>query len=125
MLSNTLTIKWDGVDTVLVKVNQDNNSSEYRLRSSDSTNVYMYQAFIRHTSTKPDAKGVVLDRHNVEIRVTTSKIDGSAPANVRRIYAVLEGPATGVAQELIHLGDALGDLLKLDTFVTSLWNGES
>jgi hypothetical protein len=124
-LSNTLTINWNGGPIVLAKINQDAFTSQYRKKLSDANGVHVWEAFIRHTTTKPNSAGVIMERHNVEIRVTTNPADASLPQFVRRIYAVLENPSNADDVELGFLGDALGGLITDGGFITSLWAGES
>lgn len=124
-LSNTLTLSWNGSPIVLTKVNQDAFTSQYRKKLSDADAVHTWEAFIRHTTTKATTTTPVMERHNVEIRVTTNPKDGSQPTFVRRIYAVLENPVNAPETEMTYLGDALGGLITDDGFITSLWAGES
>jgi hypothetical protein len=124
MLSNTLVINWAGEARTLIKVNQDAFTSQYRLKLSDSGGVNQWDAFIRHTTTKP-SNGVTFDRHNVEIKLTYTPFDTSKPARYVRVYAVVEVPSSAPVNDVIDLGDALGDLLKDNSFATSIWSGES
>lgn len=65
MLGNTITLNTgtiaDPVPLVLSKINQDQYSSEYRLKESDREHVVL----IRHAKEKNKLKGKDVERHNV------------------------------------------------------------
>lgn len=67
MLGDTITITHNAVSKVLSKINQDNYSSEYLLRSATDE----FRIKVRHNN-ESSAKGEVpFERHNIELRVTT------------------------------------------------------
>lgn len=65
MLGNTITLNLgtiaDPVALVLSKINQDQYSSEYRLKESDREHVVL----VRHAKEKNKLKGKEVERHNV------------------------------------------------------------
>jgi len=61
MLANTLTVTIDSVAKVLVRVNQDQFSSQYQLKTALESLVLK----VRNTTEKQS--GFVYDRHNVEL----------------------------------------------------------
>lgn len=61
MLANTLTLTVNAVDKVLARVNQDNYSSEYRLRSPTESWI------LKIRNSTESSNGFKYDRHNVEI----------------------------------------------------------
>lgn len=65
MLGNTITLNLgtiaDPVALVLTKINQDQYSSEYRLKESDREHVVL----VRHAKEKNKLKGKEVERHNV------------------------------------------------------------
>lgn len=78
-----------GVKT-LVRVNQDQYSSEYYLREADTE----YRIRIRHTKVAVSSKNPLgLERHNVEFTETTFA-NGAVPEFTRKCYAVIEAPAS-------------------------------
>jgi len=83
MLANTLTLTINAIAKVLVRINQDNYSSEYFLKDTLDS----WRLKIRHT--KSSKGGVSLDRHNVElvhvVYATTTTVEIS-----RKVYLVFE-----------------------------------
>lgn len=65
MLANTLTVTINSVAKVLVRVNQDNFNSEYRL----STSTELLVLKIRNTTER--SLGYPMERHNVDLAWTT------------------------------------------------------
>lgn len=62
MFDNTITIARDGTNIVLVRMNQDQYSSEYKFR--DAT--HECRLFIRHNNERVNpTTGVQMERHNV------------------------------------------------------------
>jgi hypothetical protein len=120
MLGNTLTLPQAGGDKVLVKINQDQYSSEYLLRSSTDE----YRARIRHTKVGPTAqRNYTADRHNFEVVQTIFEAAG-VPQYERKFYFVIETKPGDVAT---NLADAVADLMILstDAFLVSLAGWES
>lgn len=73
----------------LVRINQDQYSSEYYFRET----LAEYRLRIRHSRTAPSAKNPLgLDRHNVEFTETIFAA-GDVPEFSRKSYVVLEAPA--------------------------------
>lgn len=76
----------------LVRINQDQYSSEYYLRESDVE----YRLRIRHQKVAPSAKYPLgLDRHNVELTETTFATS-TVPEFSRKCYGVMEAPASKI-----------------------------
>lgn len=120
MLGNTLTIPQAGGDKVLVKISEQNYSSEYLLRGS----LDEYRAKIRHTQVGPNATRLYqADRHNFEI---VHKVFAAAdvPEYERKFYFVIE---TKPGDTATALADAIADLMILSTnaFLVSLNGWES
>lgn len=67
MLGDTITITHNAVSKVLSKINQDNYSSEYLLRSATDE----FRIKVRHSVESPQPGKVPFDRHNIELSVTT------------------------------------------------------
>jgi hypothetical protein len=120
MLGNTLTLPQVGGDKVLLKINQDQYSSEYFLQGT----LDEYRARIRHTKVGPTAtRPYTANRHNFEVVQTIYEAAGVAQYE-RKFYFVLE---TKPGDIVINLPDAVADLMILSTnsFLTSLNNWES
>lgn len=95
MFGNTLTITVDAGSVVLVRVNQDNYSSEYRKRDSTGE----YRIFIRHTTTKATATAPAQDRHNVEFSYTLFATPTTLE-QTRKSYVVIQQDAGDVEDNL-------------------------
>lgn len=120
MLGNTLTLPQAGGDKVLVKVREQDYSSEYLLRTS----VDEYRAKIRHTKVAPSTqRPYEADRHNFEV-VQTVFADGTLPQFERKFYFVIE---TKPGDTATALADAVADLMIASTnaFLGSLNGWES
>lgn len=120
MLGNTLTLPQAGGDKVLVKISEQNYSSEYLLRAS----LDEYRARIRHTKVGPTAqRPYEADRHNFEVVHTVFQA-GDVPQYERKFYFVIE---TKPGDTATALADAIADLMILSTnaFLVSLNGWES
>jgi hypothetical protein len=120
MLGSTLTIPQVGGDKVLVKISEQNYSSEYLLRAT----LDEYRARIRHTEVGPTAaRPYKVDRHNFEI---VHKIfqAGDVPEYERKFYFVIE---TKPGDAATALADAVADLMiaSSNAFLVSLNGWES
>lgn len=86
MFSDTITVTINSVAKVLTKINQDGYSSEYLLRESTGS----FRLKIRNSQYTDKARGVKVDRHNVEL---VQIVYAVAPATIditRKYYSVLE-----------------------------------
>lgn len=120
MLGNTLTLPQVGGDKVLIKINQDQYSSEYLLRES----LGEYRAKIRHTKVGPTAaRPYEADRHNFEV-VHVVFAAGDVAQYERKFYFVMESKPGDTAT---NLADAVADLMILtsNAFLTALNGWES
>lgn len=121
MFSDPQTVTIGGAAKALVKVNQDNFSSEYLLMTSTDE----HRLRIRNTSYKDKVRGVMISRHNVELTVTIFAVAPATVSTVRKFYCVLENQqgdtladpaltAEGICNWLIASNRA--NLLKLMNF---------
>jgi hypothetical protein len=120
MLGNTLTLPQAGGDKVLIKILEQNYSSEYLLRSATDE----YRARIRHTKVGPTVqRPYEADRHNFEV-VQTVFATESVPQFERKFYFVIE---TKPGDTATVLADAVADLMILtsNAFLVSLDGWES
>jgi hypothetical protein len=120
MFGNTLTLPQAGGDKVLIKIKEQDYTSEYLLRSATDE----YRARIRHTKSAPSAqRPYEADRHNFEV-VQTVFAAGEVPQYERKFYFVLE---TKPGDTATALADAAADLMIASTnaFLVSLQGWES
>jgi hypothetical protein len=99
MFADPTTITVDGNARALVKINQDQYSSEYLLRSTTDE----YRLRIRNNSFLDRKRNVMIDRHNVEFTQTIYPVAPATLSCVRKAYMVLEN----------QQGDTLADPVKL------------
>lgn len=121
MFSDTVTITINSVAKVLVRVNQDGYSSEYRLKEATGE----YRLRLRNTSySDKNRGGITVNRHNAELVHTLYPVAPAVHNTVRKTYAVFEE----------DMGDTLVDNAKMVTGtlaflteanVTKLLNWES
>lgn len=119
MLGNTLVLPLSSGDVTLVKVNQDNYSSEYLFRNATS----QYRARIRHTVTAAKNGRPAYDRHNFEV-VQTIFASGEVAEYERKFYFVIEQLPSDTS---VVLGDGVADLsiATANAFLNSLIGWES
>lgn len=120
MLGNTLTLPQAGGDKVLVKISEQNYTSEYLLRSA----LDEYRARVRHTKVGPTpTRPLEYDRHNFEVIQKVFAV-GDVPEFERKFYFVIEHKPGDTAT---ILADAVADLMILtaNAFVVSLHGWES
>lgn len=119
MLGNTLVLPQVGGDITLIKINQDNYSSEYMFRNATD----QYVARIRHSRTKATALVPSKDRHNFEV-IRTTFATAVTPEDVVKFYFVMEQSASSTN---VNLADAVCDLsiLTSNAFLKSLIAWES
>lgn len=115
-LPNPVDINVNAVDKDMFKINQDNFGSTYRLLSS----VEKIDLKIRHQSEKPNAAGVVFDRHNVDLTRTVFSTGAGIPDIVTQCYVVFRHANNDLSVHLPYLVIAMADLLKESAFVTDL-----
>lgn len=115
MLGNTLVIG----SVTLVKINQDNYTSDYLFR--DST--HQLVAKVRHSKTKASAARPAYDRHNFEV-VETIFQAGDVAAYERKFYFVIEQLPNDTS---VANADAVADLMiaSTDAFLNALMGWES
>lgn len=81
--ANTLTIKVNGVDKILKRINQDGYATQYYLHEA----LEEFTVNIRHTRENPQKNGTVFDRHNVEYIHTVFATE-TTPSRIRVQYFV-------------------------------------
>lgn len=85
-ISSPITITVNAVDKVLVRVNQDNFGSVYRLKETDTE----YQLVIRHSYEGKVGPGQI-ERHNVDFTMTQFD-DTTGNPIVYQSYTIMRNP---------------------------------
>jgi len=98
MFADPAVVTINAVAKNLVRVNQDQYSSEYRLRSATEE----HRLFIRNSSYLDKKRGVMIDRHNFELTWTVFPVAPATLSTIRKTYAVVEN----------QVGDTLTDPMK-------------
>jgi len=90
----------------LVRIRQDNYSSEYRLTTSTDE----YRLNVRNDTRFDKKRGVSIDRHNVEVIQTVFPVAPATLSTVRKCYLVVENQKgdtltdpVNVAAGLLHI----------------------
>jgi hypothetical protein len=99
MFADPTTVTIDGNAKALVRINQDQYSSEYLLRSTTDE----FRLRIRNNSFLDRKRNVTMDRHNVELIQTIFPVAPATLSTVRKAYIVLEN----------QQGDTLTDPVKM------------
>jgi hypothetical protein len=121
MFTDTLTITINAVAKVMVRVNQDGYSSEYRLKEADGE----YRLRLRNTSYADKARaGKLVNRHNVELIHTVYPVSPAVYPTIRKTYTVFEDDS---GDTLATCAKEVVGLLAFQTEanVTKLQNWES
>jgi hypothetical protein len=123
MFADPATITINAVAKALVRINQDQYSSEYLLRSATDE----YRLRIRNTSYSDKKRGVVIDRHNVELIHTVFPVAPSTTSCVRKTYVVIENQQGDTLTDPTHVAAGLFAWLTASTNanITKLMNFES
>jgi hypothetical protein len=85
MFADPSVVTINAVAKNLVRINQDQYSSEYMLRSATDE----YRLRIRNTSRTEKVTNLKIDRHNVEL-IHSVFATSTAPAYTRKVYTVIE-----------------------------------
>lgn len=109
MFADPAVITINTVAKNLVKINQDQYSSEYYLRSTTED----YRLNIRNTTYFDKKRGVSIDRHNVELIHTVFPVAPATLSTVRKVYTVIENQVGDT------LTDPRNDALGIYAFLTS------
>lgn len=104
MLNNTLTLTVNSVAKVLVRINQDNYGSEYRLLSATEK----YTLKVRHSSQKSGTR--IFDVHNVLVEHVVFATPTVAEKTMT-VSSTLRGEVGTDPAALDYLSDALGVLV--------------
>jgi hypothetical protein len=123
MFADPQTLTVNSVAKALVRINQDQYSSEYLLRST--TNEFRLK--IRNSSYLDKARKVMIDRHNVEFSETVFPVAPATLSTVRKTYIVMENQQGDTLADPTYDAAALFAWLTASTNanITKLMNFES
>lgn len=86
MFADPLAITINAVAKNLIRIRQDDYSSEYLLKETDGE----YRLSLRNTSRTDTARGKVVDRHNAELIYTIYAVAPATVPTIRKVYSVFE-----------------------------------
>jgi hypothetical protein len=86
MFADPTTVTINAVGKVLQRINQDGYSSEYLLRSSTDE----HRLRLRNNSYLDKKRGVMIDRHTVELTHTVFAVAPATLSTIRKVYTVIE-----------------------------------
>jgi len=123
MFADPQTLTVNSVAKNLVRINQDQYSSEYLLRTT--TNEFRLK--IRNSSYLDKARKVMIDRHNVEFTETVFPVAPAVLSTVRKTYIVMENQQGDTLADPTYDAAALFAWLTASTNanITKLMNFES
>lgn len=118
-VADPLVLTINAVPISLNKINQDSYGSEFLYRNATTE----YRAKVRHSTTKPNEDGLVYERHNFEVVVTTFAVTGT-PESHDKFYFVMERLASQVDT---YMPNAVADLMiaSSDAFLVQLTTWQS
>lgn len=85
-IATPVTITVNGVAHAMPRINQDNYASQYRKIATG----YQYDFAVRHSTESAKAGSPRVDRHNVDLKLTT--FDAEGVPTVYQSYLVLRTP---------------------------------
>jgi len=123
MFADPQTLTVNSVAKNLVRINQDQYSSEYLLRTT--TNEFRLK--IRNSSYLDKTRKVMIDRHNVEFTETVFPVAPAVLSTVRKTYIVMENQQGDTLADPTYDAAALFAWLTASTNanITKLMNFES
>jgi len=123
MFADPTTVTINGGAKALVRINQDQYSSEYLLRSATDE----YRLRIRNTSYFHKDRKVTIDRHNVELAHTVFPVAPATTSFIRRVYTVIENQQGDTLVDPTYVAAGLYAWLTASTNanITKLMNLES
>nr|UJQ85490.1 MAG: hypothetical protein 2 [Leviviridae sp.] len=123
MFADPTTLTVNSVAKALVKINQDQYSSEYLLRTA----LDEFRLRIRNSTYMDKKRGATIDRHNVEFIHTVFPIAPATLATVRKTYTVIENQQGDTLADPTYTASALFAWLTAtsNANITKLMNFES
>lgn len=120
MFADPAVVTVNAVAKNLVRINQDGYSSEYLLKNS----LDEFRFTIRNTSYTDKKRGVVIDRHTVQLTHTVYPVAPATLSTIRKTYVVIENQQGDTIAETGYIARALFDYLTTAKIV-QLTNFES
>lgn len=96
MFADTITVTINAVAKVLTRINQDGYSSEYFLKGTTDS----FRLKLRNSQYTDKSRGVLVDRHNIELVHTTFPVAPATLSTVRKYYSILENDSTDVTADI-------------------------
>ncbi|DAD50018.1 coat protein [ssRNA phage Zoerhiza.2_5] len=123
MFADPQTVTVNAVARVLIRINQDAYSSEWLLRS----NTDEFRMFIRNTTRTDKARGVAIDRHNIELRWTVFPVAPATRSYIRRTTITVENEQGDTLTDPVGVAVGLCNYLSASSGanVTKMVNFES
>lgn len=123
MFADPLTVTVNGAAKALVRINQDQYSSEYLLRST--TNEYRLR--LKNQSYLDKKRGVMIDRHTIDLTETVFPVAPATLSTVRKTYTVIENQQGDTLTDPTNIASALFAYLtsSSNAAITKLMNFES
>jgi len=123
MFADPQTLTVNSVAKALVRINQDGYGSTYLLRST----VDEFRLNIRNSSYTDKKRGVIIDRHNVELVHTVFPVAPATLSVVRKVYTVIENQQGDTLVDPTYVASSLYAWLTASTNanITKLMNFES
>jgi hypothetical protein len=109
MFADPAVVTINAVAKNLVKINQDQYSSEYMLREA----LGEYRLTIRNSTRKDKSLGVNIDRHTIELKHTIYPVAPAVTGFTRKVYTVVEN------QQGDTLADPVNEALGLLAFLSA------
>nr|UJQ85378.1 MAG: hypothetical protein 2 [Leviviridae sp.] len=103
MFADPQSVTVNAVAKSMQKINQDKYSSEYLLVSATDE----FRLHIRNTSALNRQRGVVINRHNVELVHTVYPVAPATLSTVRKVYFVIENQQGDTLADPTYVASAL------------------
>lgn len=123
MFADPQTATVNAVAKAMQKINQDKYSSEYLL----ITALDEFRMHIRNTSAVNKRRGVVVNRHNVELVHTVYPVAPATLPTIRKVYFVIENQQGDTLVDPTYVASALfaWATASSNANITKLMNFES
>jgi hypothetical protein len=123
MFTDPQSVTVNAVARSLIRINQDQYSSEWLLRSSTDE----FRMFIRNTTRTDKARSVLIDRHNIELRWTVFPIAPATRSYVRRTTVTVENEQGDTLTDPVGVAVGLCNYLSASagSNITKMVNFES
>jgi hypothetical protein len=123
MFADPQTVTVNAVARTLIRINQDQYSSEWLLRS----NLDEFRMYIRNSTRTDKTRGVAIDRHNIELRWTIFPVAPATRSFIRRTTITVENEQGDTLTDPVGVAVGLCNYLSASSGanVTKMVNFES